>query len=220
VKTHTPLDGLPYFEDVAYVVCGRDPRDAFLSGHDHIENISAETQAEVAQRLGLPPGTPPPLPADLNEQFVMFLTVGAQPWMEDGFPLGSPGYYIRSFWPHRQLPNIYLLHYADLQRDLDGEMRRLSAFLNIAIDEQVWPSLVEAATFAAMKREANQMAPGAHLGEWSNNAEFFRRGRMGAWPEALSPENLALYEKLSAERLAPELKRWLEGGREGFDPAT
>ncbi len=98
-------------------------------------------------------------------------------------------------------------------------MRRLSGFLGVPIDEQVWPSLVEAATFAAMKREANQTAPGAHLGEWSNNTDFFRSGRMAAWHEALSPESLALYQNLSAERLPPELKRWLENGREGFDPA-
>ena len=30
LKTHTPLDGLPYFADAAYVYCARDPRDAFL----------------------------------------------------------------------------------------------------------------------------------------------------------------------------------------------
>lgn len=220
LKTHTPLDGLPYFEDATYVVCGRDPRDAFLSGVDHRENISAETQAEVAQRLGLPPGAPLPFPTEVNELFAMFMTVGAQPWMEDGFPLGSPGYYVRSFWEHRRLPNVCFLHYADLRRDLDGEMRRLSAFLGIPIDELVWPSLVEAATFESMKREADQAAPGAHLGEWLNNGDFFRRGRMAEWRDVLSAENLTLYETLSAERLAPELKRWLEGGRQAFDPAT
>ena len=42
LKSHTPLDGLPYFEDVSYVFCGRDPRDAFLSMMDHFDNLSAE----------------------------------------------------------------------------------------------------------------------------------------------------------------------------------
>jgi aryl sulfotransferase len=219
LKTHTPLDGLPYFDDAAYVVCGRDPRDAFLSGIDHRNNISPATLAEVTKRLGLPEGAPLPFPTEVNAQFAMFMTVGAQPWMEDGFPLGSPGYYARSFWEHRRLPNIHFVHYADLRRDLDGEMRRLSAFLGILVDERVWPSLVEAATFEAMKQGADQAAPGAHLGEWSSNTDFFRRGRMAEWPAVLSPENQALYETLSAERLAPELKRWLETGRQGFDPA-
>ena len=31
VKTHLPLDGLPYFEQVKYIVVGRAPRDVFMS---------------------------------------------------------------------------------------------------------------------------------------------------------------------------------------------
>src|SRR5205823_8225322 len=31
IKTHTPLDGLPYDERVTYVCVGRDPRDVFVS---------------------------------------------------------------------------------------------------------------------------------------------------------------------------------------------
>jgi aryl sulfotransferase len=31
IKTHTPLDGLPFRRDVNYVVVGRDPRDVAIS---------------------------------------------------------------------------------------------------------------------------------------------------------------------------------------------
>lgn len=31
IKTHLPLDGLPYFESVKYIVVSRDPRDVFMS---------------------------------------------------------------------------------------------------------------------------------------------------------------------------------------------
>jgi hypothetical protein len=100
-------------------------------------------------------------------------------------------------------------------------MRRLSAFLGIAVNAAVWPDLVEAASFAAMRANADADAPGAHLGEWRSNADFFRRGRMDEWRQALSPENQALYESLCSERLDPALKRWLEGGRAAAgDPKT
>jgi hypothetical protein len=220
LKTHTPLDGLPYFDDASYVVCGRDPRDAFLSTLDHFANLSPETMADAARRMGMPEGAPLPFPTDPNEMFAMSQTMGAHPWMEDGFPIGSPGYYVRSFWEHRHLPNLYFLHYADLTRDLDGEMRALSAFLGISVDEEVWPQLVQAATFEAMKAGADQAAPGAHLGEWRSNDDFFRRARMAEWPSVLSAESQALYDKLSAERLTPALKAWLEGGRLAADPAA
>src|SRR3954451_13164240 len=50
IKTHTPLDGLPYHEEVSYIVCGRDPRDAFLSMVDHFHNLSQQSLAAIAQR--------------------------------------------------------------------------------------------------------------------------------------------------------------------------
>jgi len=216
VKTHTPLDGLPFYDKVTYVFCGRDPRDAFLSGLDHIDNISEKTRADAFARGKLPAGFT--LPTDPNERFRMWIGGGPQPWVWDGFPIGSVLYLTNTYWQHRDLQNIHFLHYADLTRDLDGEMRRLSAALGIPIDEAKWPSLVAAARFETMKRNADAAAPGAHLGEWADNTGFFRKARQGEWREVLSPENQALYEKVSRERLSPELKTWLESGRAGATP--
>ncbi len=215
VKTHTPLDGLPYHDEATYVFCGRDPRDAFLSGMDHIKNLSEATRRDAAERAGLPQGLQ--LPTDPNVRFKMWIATGPKPWMWDGFPIGSVLYLADTYWRHRALPNIVFLHYADLMADLDGEMRRLSAALNIPVDEARWPGLVEAARFSSMKREADRAAPGAHFGEWASNADFFRKGRMGEWREVLDDESRALYERVSREKLTPELKAWLEGGRAAYN---
>jgi aryl sulfotransferase len=213
LKSHTPLDGLPYFEDVSYVVCDRDPRDAFLSMLDHFDNVSPEALAGALRRLGMPEGAGLPFPTEPNALFPIWQTMPDMPWTEDGLPLGSITHHAKTWWAHRHLPNVTFLHYADLTTDLDGEMRRLSAFLNIDVDEVVWPRLVEAASFGAMKDNADTDAPGAHLGDWKSNSDFFRRARLGEWPAVLSDENLALYERLSSERLDAKLKAWLEGGR-------
>jgi hypothetical protein len=216
IKTHTPLDGLPYSEDATFVFCGRDPRDAFLSGLDHIDNISEKTRADALARGKMPASFT--LPTDPDERFRMWINAGPQPWVWDGFPIGSVLYLTNTYWQHRDLPNIHFLHYADLTRDLDGEMRRLSAALGIAVDEAKWPSLVAAARFDTMKRNAEGNAPGAHLGEWMDSNKFFRKARTGEWREVLSQENQALYEKIASERLSPELKSWLENGRAGATP--
>jgi len=210
VKTHTPLDGLPYYDDVTYVFCGRDPRDAFLSGLDHIDNISEKTRADAFARGKMPASFT--LPTDLNVRFQMWISAGPQPWVWDGFPIGSVLYLSDTYWRHRDLPNIHFLHYADLTRDLDGEMRRLSDTLGIPLDEAKFPSLVNAARFDTMKANAARNAPGAHLGEWADNTSFFRKARSGEWRDVLSPANQALYEKIASERLSPELKHWLENG--------
>jgi len=196
---------------VTYVFCGRDPRDAFLSGLDHIDNISEKTRADVAARGSIPAGFV--LPSDPNVRFQMWISAGPQPWVWDGFPIGSVLYLADTYWRHRDLPNIHFTHYADLTRDLDGEMRRLSAALGIPIDEAKWPSRVNAARVDTMKANAAGNAPGAHLGEWADSDKFFRKARQGEWRDVLSPENQALYEKISTERLPPDLKRWLENGQ-------
>lgn len=216
VKTHTPLDGLPYSEDATYVFCGRDPRDAFLSVMDHLGNISDHTRAEGLKRAGLPPDSQ--FPRDPNVMFPMWLTRSPFAWVWDGFPVGSVMYLTDTYWRHRKLPNLVFLHYADLTRDLDREMRTLSRALDIPIDEARWPSLVGAAQFSAMKDGASRNAPGAHFGEWRSDGDFFRKARNGEWRDVLSAENQALYERLAAQRLSPELKAWLEHGRAGADP--
>lgn len=211
IKTHTPLDGLPYFEEVSYVFCGRDPRDVFLSMQDHWTNLSEESIADMARRLGVERMRG--FPEDPNELFPTWLTVGEHRWMSDGFPFGSVFYLTQTYWRHRTLPNLFFFHYSDLRADLDGEMRRLSAFLGIPVDEARWKALVEAATFSSMKENAKDVAPGAHLGEWKAPADFFRSARMGQWRDVLTPENQALYEKTAHERLGPELVSWLACGR-------
>ena len=221
IKTHTPLDGLPYFADVTYVVCGRDPRDAFLSMLDHFDNLSDESMADAQRRRGMPEGAGRPFPTEPNALFPIWMTTPDQPWTEDGLPFGSSTHFFKTYWAWRRLPNLFFLHYADLKADLDGEMRRLSAFLGIPVNEARWPGLVEAASFASMRANADGGAPGAHLGEWRNNADFFRRSRMGEWREALSSENQALYDILSRQRMDTAMKCWVEGGRAtAGDPTT
>lgn len=211
MKTHTPLDGLPWSADVSYVFCGRDPRDAFLSMVDNLRNTSEAMKAEVAGRIGVPWGFD--LPSDPNCLFRTWMTVPTHAWVDDGFPTGSVFGAARAVWPWRRLPNIHLVHYRDLTRDLEGEARRLARFLGLNFDEGAWPALAAAAGLAAMRERAHETAPGAHLGDWSDNRAFFAQGRLDAWRSVLNPESQELYESLAPSRAPPTLLAWLEGGR-------
>ena len=215
IKTHTPLDGLPYFENVAYVHCARDPRDAFLSMMAHMQNASETMMAPVRERLGLPADFR--FPSDPNAFFQVWMTAPVHGWTDDGFPTGSVFHASRAVWPYRGLPNVHLLHYRDLRRDLAGEMRRLAGFLDIVVAERAWPALLAAAAFDEMKSHADEVAPGAQFGDWSDNAAFFAEARLDAWRAALTSANLALYEELAPKRAEPSLRSWLEGGRTALD---
>lgn len=221
IKTHTALDGLPYFEGVTYLVCGRDPRDVFMSLQNHIANLDTEQVVRVLTAQGLEVRPPPPLPDDINQRFALWLDQSSFPWEQDGLPYWSHVRHAHTFWAHRHRPNIHFLHYADLKADLEGEMRRIAGLLGIEVAEDRWPVLVKAAGFAEMKARASDAAPDTLHHIWKDNGRFFNKGESGQWQGVLSPEMLALYAERMRARYDPVVVDWLErGSRAAGDPKT
>src|SRR5437763_15408746 len=56
IKTHTPLDGVPYDERVTYICVGRDPRDAAISSHHHLDSMNREVLVRARQAAMGPDG--------------------------------------------------------------------------------------------------------------------------------------------------------------------
>jgi aryl sulfotransferase len=171
LKAHLPADGLPLFTEARYVHVARDGRDACLSYHHHGTGLTPET-LERLDRVGLADEmlarSYPRFPADPADFFHRWLTEGAVPGHADGSPLMSFFHFERSWWGERHHPNVLLAHYNDLKADLAGEMRRGADFLGIAIPTKLWPDLVQAAEFEAMRRDG-----GAPMG---NVATMFQGG--------------------------------------------
>src|SRR5204863_6506977 len=76
IKSHTPLDGLPFDERVTYICVGRDPRDVAVSWDNHFVNMNLEVFIGArAAAVGLDdlaevmPDGPPIPPDDLRERF-------------------------------------------------------------------------------------------------------------------------------------------------------
>ena len=74
IKTHTPLDGVPFAEGITYVCVARDPRDVALSFQHHWANLDLDAfMAARARAVGLSDleelGPPPALPEDPLERF-------------------------------------------------------------------------------------------------------------------------------------------------------
>lgn len=212
IKTHTPLDGLPYYDNVEYVFCGREPRDVFVSSLNHFDNMNMDAFGALLAKQGQEFTPPPPLPEDINDRFELWMTQGVFDWEEDGVPFWSHFRHAQTFWDYRNLPNVHFLHYADLKKNLENEMRRLAGALNISVPEDLWPSLVKAATFNEMKTNADTTAPDADKGVWKANKNFFNRGTNEQWRGVLSDESLALYDEVSRARYPDDLLDWLETG--------
>lgn len=219
IKTHLPLDGIRYFEEVKYIVVGRDGRDVFASMWNHWNNMQPE---KIDEMNADPTRTGPRFPHpgnDVQQAFEDWLAKGTFPFERDGYPFWSHFHHAQTWWDHRHLDNMLHVHFDDLLADLDGEMRRISAFLEIPVDEERWPSLLEGVSFEHMKGNALKMAPGATQGLWKSAENFFHKGTSRRWEGLLLPEQSKRYEQAAAERMEPALDAWLaRGRRETGDP--
>jgi len=209
IKTHTPLDGLPWSDAARYLFVARDPRDIFLSMLNHLANSNDAAGEILLEQATVDRVVLAKPPETMSELLEAWLTVGTVAGETDGWPFWSAFAHARSFWAARHHSNLLCLHYGDLIADLDGQMRRISAHLGIPINEAIWPELVEAAGFNSMKSSADLMAPDVDWGSWKNNQDFFKQGGIGNWQTAFSTDDLALYERHVREKLPADLYEWI-----------
>jgi aryl sulfotransferase len=131
LKTHLPMDALVFSPKAKYIYIGRDGRDVVWSMYNHHANANQlwyEALNDTPGRVG-PPIEPPP--SDIWQYF--------REWMErDGHPFWPFWENVRSWWEFRDLPNILFVHFANLKRDMPREMRRITEFLDVPIDETHW----------------------------------------------------------------------------------
>lgn len=220
LKSHLPLSALPYFDEVKYIFVCRDGRDVFMSMMNHLNNMKPERVQELARnRHPDAPELPPPAP-DLSTAFDNWISQGSYPWEQDGYPIWSHHYHAQTWWDYRHLDNILAVHFQDLLDDLDGQMRRISAFLEIPVDEAKWPELVRSVTFGEMQKNAEVRAPGAGKGLWKDTKNFFHKGTNRRWESVLSPDQVSAYEDFINNTLDPGLVRWLIHNEGFLDPKT
>ncbi len=214
IKTHTPLDGLPFHDTVTYLCVGRDPRDVAMSWAHHAANMDPEAMLTLrADAVGLddlheigPPPAPPS--ADPRARFWEWA-------LDDESPTPTLARLLRhleTFWARRGEANIEMLHYHDLTADLSGQMRRLADTLRLTISDQRINELATAATFDQMKKRAVDIAPNSDQGLWRNTEEFFHRGESGQWRNLLDDVDLARYDERVSELVPPDLAVWSHQG--------
>ena len=152
LKTHLPVDALVFSPRVKYIYVGRDGRDVVWSLYNHHSRANAkwyEAMNETPGLVGPPIGQPP---ESIREYF--------DEWLQgDGYPFWPFWQNVSSWWNVRDLPNVMLLHFNQLKRDLPGEIRHIANFLNIAIDEDRWPAILKHSSFDYMKAHAADVAP-------------------------------------------------------------
>jgi aryl sulfotransferase len=204
IKTHLPVDALVLSPRAKYIYIGRDGRDVIFSLYNHHANSTEDWYRALndsPDRVGPPIPRPPD---DIRQYYREWL-------MGDGYPFWPFFEHVRSWWEVRDLPNVMLLHFSRLKRDLPGEIRRIAAFLDIPIDEARLPAIVEHCSFDWMKRNAGKTVP-AGGAFWEGGAEtFIHKGVNGRWRDVLSPDEAGAYEVKARAELGEPCAAWLAG---------
>ena len=205
LKTHLPVDALVFSERAKYVYIGRDGRDVLWSFYNHHANANETWYAalnDTPGRVGPPMEKPP-----------QSVTQYYHDWLDqDGHPFWSLWDNVRSWWTLRDLPNVYLLHFANLKSDMPEEIRRLADYLDIPINEDKWDDILLHCSFDYMKANASRSVPlsGAF---WDGGAKtFIHKGTNGRWRDVLSKDEILQYEQRAARELGEDCAHWLETG--------
>jgi len=211
-KTHLPREALPIYAGVKFIHVARDGRDAAMSFHNHLSHFTAETLVDLD---AISRGDPkfgddyPRIPQDAAEFF--------SDWVTDGGGQGDDGasFYCveNSYWAERANKDVLLVHYNDLKADRAAEMRRIADFLEVEIPQRVWPEIVAAAGFEAMKAQGDVLMP--HLRNLFDHgaSRFLHKGTNGRWQGVFAADDLQRYDAQVRANFAPDLARWLEHGR-------
>jgi aryl sulfotransferase len=203
IKTHLPVDALVFSPKAKYLYIGRDARDVFWSWHHHHSIFT-----DAAYKMMNPPErTWPEFPRanpDIRQAY--------HDWLDkDGYPTFPFWSHVQSWWDIRHLPNVKLVHFNNLLHDLPGAIRDVADFLDVTIDETMFPAIVEHCSLDFMKKRAVRVESLAKNFE-GGGANFINKGTNGRWKDVLSAEDIAKCDAVAAQNLSPDCAHWLRTG--------
>lgn len=223
IKTHLPLDGVPYFRRTKYIVVSRDARDVFMSLWNHYHGYSEHGYDRFNNHPGRVGSLLPRCPADIREFWQWWIGRGWFDWESEGYPFWSNLRHVATWWDFRQLPNILFVHYNHLTDDPHGQIRRIAQYLDLPSDDETVARVAAATTIDAMRQRAlddearaaekREEEKKPHQPVFRDGARtFFYKGTNGRWRDVLTEADLELYEAAAERELTPECRAWLERG--------
>lgn len=207
LKTHTPLDGIPYWEDVTYLATARDPRDIFTSWEGQLSNMDQE-RVMAAFESGVGVETV----AEFFEPRAPTVGERAQQWLEEqdlnNFSLARHLHQMELAWKRQERPNVALFHFDLLRTDQQIALRAVADAIGVELSDEQVAQLAPSASFASMKADAANLAPNTK-GIFVEPDKFFRQGTSGGWQQQLTAEQLVRYDERTQELVSSEFLAWL-----------
>jgi hypothetical protein len=163
IKTHFDWELLPYSEDARYIMVIRDPKDIFVSSYFFLKD-----------------GILGPAMPSVDTWYKLFMSAGVMiggPWA-----VNTAGY-----WAQRHRPNVLIVSFKSMKRDLKGTVRKVAQFLDIEAPEALIDVVCGKSSFEYMKGIDHKFRVGKMI-PWRPEGAMMRKGAQGGSSELLSRE--------------------------------
>jgi hypothetical protein len=162
IKTHLNWDLIPYSPDARYIAVIRDPKDVFVSNYFFVKALGGPAIPSVETWFR----------SFVSENFVM----------GGSWAVNAAGY-----WAERHRPNVLVLSFKSMKRDLPGTVRKIADFMDVRVSQEVLDEVCAKSSFAYMKRIDDKFGVWK-MTPWSSSGTMMRKGTQGGSSELLSPE--------------------------------
>lgn len=213
IKCHLPLDGLPFFPELKYLVVVRHPCDVFMSLWNHYSSYNQAFFDRVnAPGFRMGPEFEPP-PKDPRMFWKNWMTKGWFPWETEGYPFWTNLRHTQQWWAVRDLPNVHFVHFNSLLENLAGEIGKIAEFLDIPLPSDGAARVAKGLTFSEVRKRVERFRSPRYEEMFRDGARsFFFKGTNGRWRDVLTEEDLELYQEARKRELTDDCANWLEGG--------
>lgn len=194
IKTHLEEAYVPRSDAARYVVVLRDPKEILVSSYHFLAPLLG-----VADTLD---------PADWLDLFLSSRETGVEAWVS----------HTLGWWDRRRAPEVLVLFFADMTRDLPGAVDRIAAQLGVTLSSDERAAVIERSGIGWMKANNDKFAPvPMPFVQPTHLPDMVRRGASGGSTELYTPEQLARVDALMLASLArrggafPYAERFMHG---------
>ena len=185
-KSHFSYDLVP--KGARYIVSIRDPKDALVSSFRFMEGWWFETGSVPIETFAR----------------VAYMRRGSK---------RDYWHHLLSWWEQRNNPNVLMLCYEHMNRDLAGSIRRIAAFAGIALDDELFDIAMRHASLEFMlahknrfddflMRQRSETVGGLPTGSDSSKV---RKGKVGEHTTELPPEISAQMDDIWRQEIEAKL---------------
>ena len=132
IKTHLPLEYVPYHPNAKYICVIRDPKDVCTSFHRFVVDL--------------------PLCRHYQNDFSTFF----EDFINGETMYGNYFEHLRSLWSHKDDPNVLLISYEQMKDDPIQAIHQIAHFLDIKLDQNLLDKVLLYSSFEYMKNKYDE----------------------------------------------------------------